>query len=554
MKNLQRKCCTVFNDISDTTIDCEGSGVVAGLTDLDVASAGNFLPARPVPQFSLRSPDNTRPMCKMRSFTPIMIVKNFAKFRLTLLLSVVVLAASGCADSMQQYVKLAGWSHSPDEPVVISGNSESDISAFKGSFQEMSKADWRVLEKIAPKPIWERIARSQYQTPVRKPALVATKKIPPTPPQRIPVTKLLNGKVRFFYTFRHIGGPKITTRQDPKTKERSIVAQANDLGTITKLLEQNLGDKATLTALPTRNGLSVTCAPAVMNEVAAIISDADIAPRQVEISARIFEVSHDFDFQYGAKTVINHIASDNTQGVASAFSARNFVSAVSDPVVGNLADPGGAMRLMQVMQSAGVTLDLTFQALANSGMVKVVAAPRMTVDSGQTAYMQAGQEMPIQTAEIHREQAVVTRQLIYKPIGVQMHVTPQATGTDSVKLHVVTSLSAISGFSPLPTLDSDFAANQAMVNPIIDSREAITHVTIKDKNTLVIGGMKMIRKVNRESKIPGLGDIAFIEWLFKNQRTQKQVNDLYFFVTPRLIRKNRQSPPPTLYYARTPPA
>jgi type II secretory pathway component GspD/PulD (secretin) len=479
--------------------------------------------------------------------------KNFAKFRLTLILSVLALVASGCTDSMQQYVKLAGWSHSPDEPVVISGNSESDISAFKGSFQEMSKADWRVLEKIAPKPIWERIARFQYQKPPKKVTAAAATKIPSTPRQRIPVTKLLNGKVRFFYIFRHIGGPKITTLRDPQTKERSVVTRAGDLNAITKLLVQNLGDKASLTALPARNGLSVTCAPAVMNEVAAIISDADIAPRQVEISARIFEVSHDFDFQYGAKTVVNHIASDNTQGVASAFSARNFINAVADPVVGNLPDPGGAMRLMQVMQSAGITLDLTFQALANSGMVKVVAAPRMTVDSGQTAYMQAGQEMPIQTAEIHREQAVVTRKLIYKPIGVQMHVTPRATGTDSVKLHVVTSLSAISGFSPLPTMNSDFVPNQAMINPIIDSREAITHVTIKNKNTLVIGGMKMIRKISRESKIPGLGDIAFIEWLFKNQRSQKQVNDLYFFVTPRLTQKNLQTPPPTLYYARTTP-
>ena len=102
----------------------------------------------------------------------------------------------------------------------------------------------------------------------------------------------------------------------------------------------------------------------------------------------------------------------------------------------------------------------------------------------------------------------------------------------------------------LPTLDSAFAANQTLINPIIDSREAITHVTIKDANTLVIGGMKMIRKVSRESKIPGLGDIAFIKWLFRNERSQNQVNDLYFFVTPRLMKKNPQAATPTLYYAR----
>jgi type II secretory pathway component GspD/PulD (secretin) len=210
------------------------------------------------------------------------------------------------------------------------------------------------------------------------------------------------------------------------------------------------------------------------------------------------------------------------------------------------------MRLMQVMQSAGISLDITFQALVNSGMVKVVAAPRMTVDSGQTASMQAGQELPIQTAEIQREDSVVTKKLVYKSIGVQLHVTPQATGTESVKLHVVTSLSGISGFSPLPSMESAFAARQTLINPIIDSREAITHVTIRDKSTLVIGGMKMIRKVTRESKIPGLGDIPVLQWLFKNHHSQKQTNDLYFFVTPRLITSNQRTATPILYYTREP--
>jgi len=481
-------------------------------------------------------------------------MKYFAVFRSATVFCVLVLIASGCTESVQQYVKLAGWSQSPDKPVVISGASESDAAAFGGSFREMSKADWRVLEGIAPRPIWDRLARMQDQAAGRgRPTKISETRVvktPAAPPQKIPVTRLLDGNVRFFYVFKHIGGPKITTSQNPETKERKITAVAADLKPITALLAQNLGTKAAITPLPGRNGLSVTCDPKVMNDVLAIISDADTPPRQVEISARIFEVSHDFDFQYGAKTVINHITSDNTQAVGSAFSARNFVDAVADPTVGNLPDPGGAMRLIQIMEKAGVRLDLTFQALVSSGMVKVVAAPRMTVDSGQTAYMQAGQEMPVETAEVHQADVVVTRKLVYKPIGVQLHVTPQATGTDSVKLHVVTSLSAVSGFSPLPTLDSAFTLNQTLVNPIIDSREAITHVTIRDRNTLVIGGMKMIRKVSRESKIPGLGDIEFFEWLFKNERSQRQVNDLYFFVTPRLIRANSQTATPTLYYVR----
>jgi len=466
----------------------------------------------------------------------------------------VALLGSGCSDGMQQYVELSGWSQSPDKPIVISGQVAGDTRAFNDSMDEISAADWQALEKIAPRPIWEKIAELKGTATDRKNSTNGLNKANPTPPaapaQRIPVTRLLDGNVRFVYIFRHFGGPDVKTILNPTTQERTVTTTPGNIVPLTALLTQNLAKKATLTPLPGRNGISVTCSPDVMHDVIAIISDADIAPRQVEISARIFEVSHDFDFQYGAKTIINHIASDGTQGLASLFSAKDFANAVADPVVGSITDPGGAMRLMHVMQSAGITLDFTFQALANSGLVKVVAAPRMTVDSGQTASMQAGQEMPIQTAEIEREQVVVTRKLVYKPIGVQLHVTPQATGTESVKLHVITSLSAISGFSPIPSMDSAFTPSRTLINPIIDSREAITRVTIKDKNTLVIGGMKMIRKVTREKKIPGLGDIKAIGWLFKNHHSQKQINDLYFFVTPRLIRNNKPDATPVLYYTR----
>ncbi|MBT3200458.1 MAG: hypothetical protein HN350_11125 [Phycisphaerales bacterium] len=465
----------------------------------------------------------------------------------------VALLGSGCSDGMQQYVELSEWSQSPDKPVVISGQVARDTAAFKDSMNEISTADWRALEKIAPRPIWEKIARMKGLATDRnnsKNGVNTAQPRPAAPAQRIPVTRLLDGNVRFVYIFRHFGGPNVKATRNPTTKERTITTTPGNIAPLIAILSQNLAKKAVLTSIPGRNGVSVTCSPDVMHDVIAIISDADMAPRQVEISARIFEVSHDFDFQYGAKTVINHIASDGTHGLASLFSAKDFVDAVADPVVGRLTDPGGAMRLMQVMQSAGITLDFTFQALANSGLVKVVAAPRMTVDSGQTASMQAGQEMPIQTAEIERAEVVVTRQLVYKPIGVQLHVTPQATGTESVKLHVLTSLSAISGFSPLPSMDTAFAPGRTLINPIIDSREAITRVTIKDRNTLVIGGMKMIRKVTRESKIPGLGDIAALGWLFKNHHSQKQINDLYFFVTPRLIRNNTPDATPVLYYAR----
>jgi len=192
---------------------------------------------------------------------------------------------------------------------------------------------------------------------------------------------------------------------------------------------------------------------------------------------------------------------------------------------------------MQVFTDAGLTLDATFQALADTGLIKVVSSPRMTVRAGQTAYLLAGQELPIQSAIIANDK-LISQNVSYKPVGVQLYITPQVIGDDSVKLHVLTQVTAISGFAPLPPLDDRNRQedSQALTNPILDSREAETNVSIGDDQTLVMGGLRMVRSINRDQKVPGLGDVKGLGWLFKNTRSQRQITDLYFFVTPSIQR------------------
>jgi len=190
------------------------------------------------------------------------------------------------------------------------------------------------------------------------------------------------------------------------------------------------------------------------------------------------------------------------------------------------------MHLMQTFSDAGLSVDVTFQLLQETGLIKVVSSPRMTVAVGQTGYMLAGQELPIQSANILNN--VLQTTTSYKPVGVQLYVTPQAVGPNRVKLHTISIVSSVSGFSILPTLDGHNGP-KTLINPIIDSREAETAVTVDDGSTLVISGLRMIRTTSREEKVPGLGDVPLLGWMFKNHRTQQQQTDLYFFLTPTLL-------------------
>ena len=453
-----------------------------------------------------------------------------------------LVVAGGCSESLQQYTLLGDWRDrsADDTPLVLSGSSERDTAAYSESSKELSAADWRVLEEVAPRPVWERIERTRRQNPA---AAVTTEtdsdtaegvdrlELPPLPD--IPTETLAGGLVQIYYELQHYGGNEAHSIANGNTSRRTITLQPGDLKPVAAMISQRLGDKGECSAVPDQNSLVITCDPTVKDQALRLLAHVDVPERQVEITARIFEVSNDFDFQLGAKTLISHIASDNQQALASSFSAADFVGAVVNPATGNVPDPGAALRLMTAFTDAGLAFDVMFQALADTGLIKVVSSPRMTTQAGQTAYMLAGQELPVQSAMIANDQ-VITQSTEYKPVGVQLYVTPQVVGRDSVKLHVLTMVTAISGFAPLPSLDRS-QATRRVTNPILDSREAETNVSVGDGETLVIGGLRTTRTVTREQKIPGLGDLWGAGWLFRNARSQRQINDLYFFVTPRIL-------------------
>ena len=425
-----------------------------------------------------------------------------------------------------------------DRSLILSGSPDRDAAAYNASEEKLSSADWRELEKLGPRPIWEQLELKKRQCHTRQMRFVTGAPKPPTTrpttqptldESELPVqtVTLPDGKVRLIWTLRSFGGTTVTSTRDAATARRNVVAAPPDLTPLVNVLTQTVGPNA-VNALPRENTVVVTCEPKLKQVVLELLDRLDVPPRQVEITAKIFEVSHDFDFQQGTELVLNRLATDSSQGLSSTFSAKRFLDAVQNPSSGPVQ--GSVLHLLQAFQSAGIQLDVSFQFLQDAGMVNVVSSPRMTVAAGQTGYMLAGQEVPIQSSSIVNNVVQIGTQ--YKPVGVQLYITPEAIGLHRVKLHTISIVSAISGFTPQRTMEG---GTHPVVNPVIDSREAETAVTVEDGSTLVISGLQMVRTITRENKIPGLGDIPVLGWLFKNHRTQQEHTDLYFFITPAML-------------------
>lgn len=470
---------------------------------------------------------------------------------------VILIAFGGCAGKKAQPPAPLVQDGSLNPPVVISSKPATDTRAYVEADEQLSEADWKVLEKLGPRPIWQQVnakgrksrgsgneaAEGAHAEPGTAVASVDElgPVLPATRPARAPVDEatlpvqvipLPENKVRMIWLLRSYGGSTVDAARNGAggTTRRDVKLTPPDLTPLVAVLTQHVGASGSVSPLPRENTLVITCDAAVKDSTLDLLDRLDVAPRQVEITAKIFEVSHDFDFQQGAELVLNRLAADGSQTALSTFSAKRFATAVGSGAAAPVN--GSVLKLMQTFADAGISVDLTFQMLSEAGLIKVVSSPRMTVAVGQTGYMLAGQELPIQSANLVNN--IVQTTTSYKPVGVQLYITPQAISDEHVKLHTISIVSSVSGFSPLPTLSG---SNQVggFVNPIIDSREAETQVTINHGDTLVISGMRMIRSTSREEKIPGLGDLPALGWLFKNHRTQQQLTDLYFFVTPSLL-------------------
>jgi type II secretory pathway component GspD/PulD (secretin) len=448
-------------------------------------------------------------------------------------------AVCGCVSKTSESTQMGDNKHFDNGPMVISGTPRQDAAAFNASEDRLSEVRYGVLEKKGPKASWEGwfdgkksdapINGEKYVRPAGK-----TAKSPTTQPIEdlpVKVIELPDGKVRLIWALRSYGGSSVTTSRDANTARRTVTLTQADLVPLTAVLTSHVGAGGLVTALPKENTVVVTCEKAMQPSVLDVLSKLDIAPRQVEIRAKIFEVSQDFDFQQGAEVIAKRIATDGTQSASSIFNTPRFLEQLGGGSAGGPFQ-GGIISLMKTFQEAGISVETSFQILADVGMIRVVSSPRMTVSAGQTGYMLAGQELPIQTASLVN--GVLQISTTYKPVGVQLYITPQAVGPDRVKLHAISIVSSVSGFNPMPKISGN-NPHQVLVNPVIESREAETAVTVDDGDTLVISGLRMNRVTTRENKVPGLGDIPLLGWLFKNHRSQQQLTDLYFFVTPTLL-------------------
>ena len=171
-------------------------------------------------------------------------------------------------------------------------------------------------------------------------------------------------------------------------------------------------------------------------------------------------------------------------------------------------------------------LNMVLEALEANNLADITSAPKLVVRNGGVAAISTLTQFPFPKAKFVQFGNDVATEIEFKPVGVKMNIVPVIAGTDSVILQVYADVSAI----------TQFARTEPVSTPITSTRTAVTTVYLRDNHTLVIGGLQSKTLFESETKVPILGDIPILGFLFRSTSQTRSDTKVEFHITPRIVR------------------
>lgn len=283
-------------------------------------------------------------------------------------------------------------------------------------------------------------------------------------------------------------------------------------------------DKAT-------NSLIIFADPYTYNNVVETIKYLDIPRKQVFVKAFIMEVNTSKDFTLGVEwSAFEDFKYDSKKRTGAVFgrTGSSFITDMGGLPTGPLL---GVVGEAITINKGGT--EITFpnmasfiNAMAKDSDVNIISTPQIITMDNKEAEIKVGKNVPYLTKQdtdatnINR----TIRTYDYRDVGVNLKITPQINQQGNVRMDLFQEITQL-----VPGTGEDVYA------PTTLKRTATTAVMVKDGATMVIGGLIGETLTLGESRVPLLGKIPLLGWLFKTSTRSREKTNLYIFLTPTII-------------------
>jgi type IV pilus assembly protein PilQ len=301
---------------------------------------------------------------------------------------------------------------------------------------------------------------------------------------------------------------------------------------------------------PRTNTIFVQDTASRLEEVRKLIQRVDVPVRQVMIESRIVEASDTFSRNLGVRLGFNDRTGLETGSFGSEGAALGRSGSPRALFGGNLSGAGqvtgqtpltatgflpdqlnvnlpapaiggaeaGLFSLILFNNSHTRFLNLELSALQADGKGKIISSPRVITADQVEATIEQGTEIPYQQATSSGATSIS-----FKKATLSLKVKPQVTPDDNVIMNL--------------RIHKDSVGQTTLAGPSIDTKQIITEVLVENGGTVVIGGIYTQEERSTTNKVPVLGDLPLVGFLFKQNLKTDDRRELLIFITPKILKE-----------------
>jgi type IV pilus assembly protein PilQ len=324
-------------------------------------------------------------------------------------------------------------------------------------------------------------------------------------------------------------------------------AKAGDLADLIEGSAQNslLSERGSVGIDERTNTLLLQDTSDRISSIRRLVAKLDIPVRQVLIESRIVVVTDDFSRDLGIRWGATVVKDNSDDGLISVTGSAEGNDTIVRSGVENINDTGNPFPVdlpglddrfnvnLPIASPAGqlsvailgddYLVDLELSALQAEGRGEVISSPRVITANQKEAEIKQGVEIPYQ--ESSSSGATTTQ---FKEAVLSLTVTPQITPDDRVILDL---------FVTKDSVGEQVTTERGGSVPSIDTRSVQTQVLVDNGQTVVLGGIYETEQGETYTKVPYLGDLPVLGYLFKSTRVVSNKTELLIFVTPKILKE-----------------
>ncbi len=283
------------------------------------------------------------------------------------------------------------------------------------------------------------------------------------------------------------------------------------------------------------NALIITAPPDQFRSLQAVIAKLDIPRAQVLVETIIAEVSLDRKRELGVEWIVDGTSGGSSSGMAP-IGTIDFggISGLAGSIASAKAGKGvtlssGLAMVVGNIGGAGTDFGALLRALTSDGSTNVLSTPNIVTMDNEEAEIVVGENRPFVTGSFTSTGGGSTptnpfQTIKREDVGLKLKVRPQINEGSAVKLEIEQEISSVSQDSEL--------------GPYTNKRSIKTSVMVDNGKILVLGGLIDEKMDVREQRVPLLGDIPVLGWLFRYNNTIKVKRNLMVFMRPVILRDN----------------